>query len=208
MGSGSGVSAFIFPNLILGHFSHFGVTVKCWLLIGCKKYRFLFGSMVGVYLVMTIQYATSEVLNWWLDLFAVPFSFELLPGSLLGVSFGLPPWLAPSKVLLGCLLFWIYRLGFPMIPCVHALILLKGLQVLYYIVHRIDLVRHGKLYPWKTSVTSEMFWGGILLCLIFVLLLSWGFMFCDTCSVSFLVLCTSRLLHEAPTMHNNVVCYK
>ena len=47
-----------------------------------------------------------------------------------------------------------------MIPCVHALILLKGLQVLDYVVHRFDLVRHDKLHPWKTSVAYEMFWGG------------------------------------------------
>ena len=33
---GSGVSAFIFPNLIFDNLSLFGVTVKCWLLIGWK----------------------------------------------------------------------------------------------------------------------------------------------------------------------------
>ena len=38
-----------------------------------------------------------------------------------------PTWLAPSEVLLGVFIFWIYLLGYSMIPCVHALILLKCL---------------------------------------------------------------------------------
>ena len=33
-GSGTDLSAFIFPNIILGNISIFGVTVKSWLLIG------------------------------------------------------------------------------------------------------------------------------------------------------------------------------
>ena len=61
-----------------------------------------------------------------------------------------------------------------MIPCVNYLILLKGLQMLDYVVHGLDLVQNDKLHSWKTSVAYEMFWGEILLCLIFVLLLSWG----------------------------------
>ena len=47
-----------------------------------------------------------------------------------------------------------------MLPCVHALILLKGLQVLDSIVRILYLVRHDKLHLWKTSVAYEMFWGG------------------------------------------------
>ena len=36
-GIGSDVSAFMISNIIFGNFSLFGVTVKCWLLIGWKK---------------------------------------------------------------------------------------------------------------------------------------------------------------------------
>ena len=92
-----------------------------------------------------------------------------------------------------------------MLTCVHALILLKGLQVLDSVGHRLDLVRHDKLHPWKISVTYEIFWEFLILCLILILLLSWGCMLCDTCSVTLLVLCNSRLLHVAPRMHNHLV---
>ena len=47
-----------------------------------------------------------------------------------------------------------------MIPCAHALILLKGLQVLNSVVHRLDLLRNDKLHPWKISVAYEMCLGG------------------------------------------------
>ena len=40
---------------------------------------------------MHIKWAPSEVMNWGLALITVPFSFELLPGSLIGVYFGLHP---------------------------------------------------------------------------------------------------------------------
>ena len=46
-----------------------------------------------------------------------------------------------------------------MIPCVHAVILLKSLQVMYYEVHRLDFVQHDKFHPWKIYVAYEMFWG-------------------------------------------------
>ena len=156
---------------------------------------FLLGSLVGVHLGMPLQLAPSEVLHWWFVLIPVPFSFGFLTGSLLGVSFGLPPWLAPSEVLLGGLIFWIYRLGSFMLPCVHALILLEGFQVLDSVVNILDLVRNDKLHPWKTSVTYEMLWEKNLLCLIFALLLSWGCIINDTCSVPFLVLCLSLYSH-------------
>ena len=98
-------------------------------------------------------------MHLWLDLITVTFSFGFLPGSFLGVSFGLPPWLAPSEVLLGGLLLWIYRLGHSMLTCVHYLILLKGLHVLYSVVHRLDIVRNDKMHPWEIYVAYEMFWG-------------------------------------------------
>ena len=47
-----------------------------------------------------------------------------------------------------------------MLPCSHALILLNGLQVLDYAVHILDIVRHDKLHPWKTSVAYDFFGGG------------------------------------------------
>ena len=95
-----------------------------------------------------------------------------------------------------------------MLPCVNDLILLKVFQVMYYVVHILDLVGHDKLHPWKTSMAYELFWGKILLCLILFPLLSWGFMFCDTCSVPLLVLCTSHILHVAPMMRDHLVYYE
>ena len=47
-----------------------------------------------------------------------------------------------------------------MITFFHALILLKGLRVLDYVAHILDLVRHDKLHPWKTSVAYEILGGG------------------------------------------------
>ena len=47
-----------------------------------------------------------------------------------------------------------------MLPCVHAQILPKGLQVLGSAVHRFYLVGHDNLHPWKISVAYEMFFGG------------------------------------------------
>ena len=134
---GSGISSFIFPNLIIGNFSLLGATVKCWLLIGWKNIVIFLGSLVGVHLVMPQKYAPSEVLHCWVYLITLLFSFGFPPGSFIGVSFGISPWLSPSEVLLGVLIFWIYRLGSSMIPCVHTLILLKGLHVLDYVSHRL-----------------------------------------------------------------------
>ena len=94
-----------------------------------------------------------------------------------------------------------------MLPCVRALILLNGFQVLDYVVHLLDLVRRDKLYPWKTYVAYEMFWGGVLICLIFALLFSWECMIFDNCSVPFMVLCTIHIIHVVPTMHNHLVCH-
>ena len=99
-------------------------------------------------------------MHWLLALIAVPFSLGFLPGSLLGISFGLPPWLAPSEILLGGWVFWIYQLGSSMLTCDHFLILLKGFYVLHSVVHILDLLRDDKFHPWKTSVEYEIFWGG------------------------------------------------
>ena len=76
-----------------------------------KIINFLLGSLVVAHMDMPIQYTPSEVLHWWMALTCICFSFGFLLGSLLGVSFGLPPWLAPSKVLLGGLISWIFPLG-------------------------------------------------------------------------------------------------
>ena len=78
---------------------------------------------------------------------------------------------------------------------------------MYCEVHRLDLVWHDKLHPWKTSVSYEMFWGKNILCLIFILLFSCGYMLFDTYSVPLLVLCNIHLLHVAPTMHDHLVYY-
>ena len=50
--SGYGVSVFIFPNLVFGHFSIFGVTIKYWLLIGWNFYQvFCWVQWLGFILV-------------------------------------------------------------------------------------------------------------------------------------------------------------
>ena len=54
----------------------------------------------------------------------------------------------------------------------------------------------------------HIFWEKTLLCLIFSLLLSWGFMLCDICSAPLMVLYTSRLLHVAPTMRGQMFYYE
>ena len=167
-GNGTGVSAFIFPIIFFGDFSL--LPVKYWLLIGWKYYQIFIGSLVGVHTGMLLQYTPLQVLHWWLDLITMSFSFWFLPGSLLRVFFGLPTCLAPLEVLLGFLLFWVYWIGYSMLPCVHTLISQKVLQVLDSVLY-------------------------------------WGCMICDTCSVSFMVLCTSHLIHVVPTMHGHLVCY-
>ena len=94
-----------------------------------------------------------------------------------------------------------------MLPCFHGLIVLKGLEVLDSVVHRLDLPRRDKLHPCKTSVAYDILGGGVLLRLIFALILSWGCMICDTCSVTFMVLCISHILHVESMMHDHLVCY-
>ena len=140
-----------------------------------------------------------------MDFIAMHFSFGFLPGSLLEVSFDLPPWLAPSEVLLGGLLLWIFPLGSSIISCVHFLIQLEVLQVLDYALNRWDTVRLDKLHPWKKSVAYYYCWEKNLLYLIFSPLLSWGCTLCDTSSVPLLVLCIIRLLRVVPTMRSHLV---
>ena len=47
-----------------------------------------------------------------------------------------------------------------MLSCVHSLIIIKFLQVIYYVLHILDIVRQDNFHPWKTSVAYAMFWGG------------------------------------------------
>ena len=94
-----------------------------------------------------------------------------------------------------------------MIPFVHALIFLKVFQALNSVVYILNLMRNYKLNPLKTYVAYEMFWGEVILCLIFVLILSWGCIICDTCSVPFMVLYSSHIIHVAPMIQDHLVCY-
>ena len=92
---------FYFSTLIFGHFSLFGVTFKCWLLIGWKNNVFFawfsgWSSSGYAYTIGTLRGSALVV-----GFFSVPFLFGFLPSSFLGVSFGLPPWLLLSEVLLG-----------------------------------------------------------------------------------------------------------
>ena len=70
LGCGSGVFSFIFPNIIIGYFPIFGVTVKSWLLIDWKKIIvFLLGSLVGFNIGMPLQQSPQRFLigEWiWL----------------------------------------------------------------------------------------------------------------------------------------------
>ena len=52
----------------------------------------------------------------------------------------------------GGVLFRILPLGSSIPPCVHYLVLLEGLLVMYSVVHILNPVWYEKLHPWKTSV--------------------------------------------------------
>ena len=120
--------------------------------------------------------------------------FALFLGSPVGVFLGMPPWLAPSEVLMGGLLLWIFLLGTSMPPCVNFLVLLVVLMFMDSIVHKLNPVRHELLHLWRTFVACSIVLGKTILCLIFFTLLFWGCMHYGICSVSLMVLCTIRLL--------------
>ena len=127
-------------------------------------------------------------------------SIGLFIGSSVGVSLGIPPWLAPSVILMGGLLFWIFPLGLSMPPSAIFLVWLVGLLVLYYVVHKLNPVRHDLLHLWRKFVACWIVLGKTLLCLIFSLILFLGCIPYGICSFPFLVLCIRRLLHVFPVM--------
>ena len=97
---------FYFSILSFGNFPIFGVTVKFLLLISWKNIVFFFAGFTGW---SSYGYASkignlrgSALVNVFIG---IRISFGLFLGSPLGVSLGIPPWLAPSEVLLGYLLF-------------------------------------------------------------------------------------------------------
>ena len=55
---------------------------------------------------------------------------------------GIPYRLSPSEVLLGRLLLQTYLLGISMLPCVHFLLQIVGWQVMDYVIHKLNIVRH------------------------------------------------------------------
>ena len=110
------------------------------------------------------------------------------------------PWLTPSQVLLGGLLFWIFPLGISMLSCVDCLILLVRFLVLYSIAHKLNPVQHELLHLWRKCLAWWIVAGKILLCLIFVLLLFLGCMPYEIYSFTLLVLCNSRIIHVVPIM--------
>ena len=157
---------------------------------------------------ITLKYSPSEVLHRWLVLIGMHFSFGLFLGSTLWVSIGLPPWLAPSEVLLGGWIFWIFPLGSSMPPCDHFLVWIVVLLFLYYVAHKLNSVRNERLHIWKTSLLCWIILGETLLRQIFFLVLSWVCMYYGICSVPFLVRCTSFLLRVAPMMRVRLAYYE
>ena len=155
-----GAALLVYP-LLFSQFSFLaillflGVTTEfllSWFLL------FFLGEPVGFTLGMTSQQAPSEVLNWWMDLIGMHFYLDLFL-----VHLCITPWLAPSEVLLGRLIFQISPLRISMITCVHLLVLIVGLLVLDYVVHKLNPVRH------ELCICRGHFWhvelfGGKLYC--------------------------------------------
>ena len=118
---------------------------------------------------------------------------------------GIPPWLAPSEVLLGRLLFKVYPLGISILPCVHLLVQILGLHVLDYVVHELSTARHELLHLWSKYLACWILWGEFLLCLIFFR--SW---FGDVCLMISIVfhewsyIPYIRIIHVAPIMICNL----
>ena len=95
---GSGAYAFNFPNLVFGIFSIFGVTVKSWLLTGCKESGFsvrftgwissgcasTIGNLRGYALVNDLYCCTIFI---WVHSWLTPWSF-FWPNSLNGALGG------------------------------------------------------------------------------------------------------------------------
>ena len=59
------------------------------------------------------------------------------------------PQLKPSEVLLGRLILQIYLIRISFIMCVHFILQSVGLQVLHFVVHELNPVRHELLHIWK-----------------------------------------------------------
>ena len=87
-----------------------------------------------------------------------------------------------------------------MCPCVNLLVWLVGFLVLDYVLHKLNPVRHEILHLWRESLACWIVLGKTLLCLILFLFLYWGCITHWIHSVSFLVLCTSRILHMVHMM--------
>ena len=112
----------------------------------------------------------------------------------------MPPWLAPSEVLLEVLLIWIFSLGISMPPCDNFLVCLVVFLVPDYALHKLNPVRHELLHLWRTFLACWFILGKTLLCLILLPLLFLGCMPYGICRVPFVILCTSLLLHVVPMM--------
>ena len=147
-------------------------------------------------------------MNWWIfALIGMNFLFGFLLGSPVGVFLGMSPWLAPSEILLGGLLFQISPLGISMIPCFYFLVCLVGFQLLYYIVNSLNPVWHELLHLWRKFLACWIFWGGGLLFFIFVPLFFWVCITYGICSVTWLVQFTSHILHVLFVMIYCLDCY-
>ena len=134
-GCAFGVSAFIDPIFILGHF------LFSW--CNCWKLSWL-DFFIGIWLVSSIGfpmgmdplYVPLEFIYWWIvALIGMNFNLGLLLVHLLEFLLVYPTdWHPQRYCWVGRLLFQISLLGISMLFCVHLLFWLVGWQVMYYVV--------------------------------------------------------------------------
>ena len=127
-------------------------------------------------------------------------SFGFILGSTVVFFLGMPPRLVPLEVLLGSFLFRIFPFGNIKFSCVHFLVWLVVLLVLYSIVHELNTARHELLHLWRTLFPCWIFDGGDstvsdINFTLFQVIIPYGI-----CSVPFLVLCTSCIICVVPIM--------
>ena len=149
---------------------------------------------------MPALWSNSEILHWLIALIGVIFLFMLLLGSPDGVFIGTPPWLAPSEVLLGRFLLQISPLGISIITCVNLLEWLVVFLVMDSVMHELNPAQNELLHLWRTFLACWTFWGKNIPCLILVPLLFCGCITYGICSVTWLVLCTIRIIHVVKMM--------
>ena len=199
-----GAAHLVYPHLFtqfscLANFPIFGVTAKfllCWklciiLFAGCTGWISSgYASTMGT----LICYALVNGFDWDAFLIWVIYCFTCWS------FFGTTPWIAPSEILLGGLLFWIFPLGISMLPCADFMVVLVVLMVLDYVGYKWNPVRRVFLHLWRKLLACWIVLGKTLLCLVLIPLLFLGCMPYGVCSVPLMILCTIHILHVVPMM--------